>query len=65
VEPASPERRGVSTIDKYAFQLAALIKTEASKSRKQRRTLKQIHKDLKELGFERSYDCVAAFGKVW
>lgn len=65
VEPAYPERRGASAIDKYAFQLAALLKTEASKSRKQRRTLKQIHEDLKELGFEGSYDRVAAFARVW
>lgn len=65
VEPAYPERRGASAIDKYALQLAALLKTEASKSRKQRRTLKQIHEDLKELGFEGSYDRVAAFARVW
>jgi len=65
VEPAYPERRGASAIDKYAFQLAALLKTEASKSRTQRRTLKQIHEDLKELGFEGSYDRVAAFARVW
>jgi hypothetical protein len=30
---------------------------------KQRRTLKQIHEDLKELGFEGSYDRVAAFAR--
>src|SRR5476649_754753 len=65
VEPAYPERRAASAIDKYAFQLAALLKTEASKSRKQRRTLKQIHEDLKELGFEGSYNRVAAFARVW
>jgi AcrR family transcriptional regulator len=64
-EPAYPERRTASAIDKYAFQLSALLKAEASKSRKQRRTLKQIHEDLKELGFEGSYDRVAAFARVW
>ena len=64
-EPAYSERRSASAIDKYAFQLAALLKTEASKNRKQRRTLKQIHEDLKELGFEGSYDRVAAFARVW
>ncbi|HJU99257.1 MAG TPA: hypothetical protein VJ752_01765, partial [Burkholderiaceae bacterium] len=31
----------------------------------QRRTLKQLHEDLKELGFEGSYDRVAAFARVW
>jgi hypothetical protein len=39
--------------------------SEAAKSRKQRRTLKQIHEDLKELGFEGSYDRAAAFARVW
>ena len=52
IEPAYAERRSSRAIDKYAFQLSAFLKTEAAKSRKQRRTLKQIHEDLKELGFE-------------
>ena len=65
IEPAYAERRSTRAIDKYAFQLSALLKTEAAKSRKQRRTLKQIHEDLKELGFEGSYDRVAAFARTW
>jgi AraC-like DNA-binding protein len=64
-EPAYAVRRSRSAIDKYAFQLSAMLKTEAARSRKQRRTLKQIHEDLKELGFEGSYDRVAAFARVW
>ncbi len=39
--------------------------TEAVKSRKQRRTLKQMFLDLKELGYKGSYDRVAAFGRRW
>jgi len=35
-EPSYAERRSPSAIDKYAFQLSALLKTEAAKSRKQR-----------------------------
>jgi AraC-like DNA-binding protein len=65
VEPAYAERCSTRAIDKYAFQLSALLKTEAARTRKQRRTLKQIHEDLKELGFEGSYDRVAAFARVW
>ena len=65
VEPTYSERRSTRAIDKYAFQLSALLKTEAARSRKQRRTLKQIHEDLKELGFEGSYDRVAAFARTW
>lgn len=65
IEPAYSERRSTRAIDKYAFQLSALLQTEAARSRKQRRTLKQIHEDLKELGFEGSYDRVAAFARTW
>ena len=65
IEPAYAERRSTRAIDKYAFQLSALLKTEAARTRKQRRTLKQIHEDLKELGFNGSYDRVAAFARVW
>jgi transposase len=64
-EPAYAERHSRSAIDKYSFQLSAMLKTEAARTRKQRRTLKQIHEDLKELGFEGSYDRVAAFARVW
>src|SRR5450830_1453153 len=65
IEPAYAERRSTRAIDKYAFQLSGMLKDEAAKSRKQRRTLKQIHEDLKQLGFEGSYDRVAAFARVW
>jgi transcriptional regulator with XRE-family HTH domain len=64
-EPSYADRRSPSAIDKYAFQLSGLLKTEAAKSRKQRRTLKQLHEELRELGFEGSYDRVAAFARVW
>ena len=64
-EPSYAERRSPSAIDKYAFQLSAILQAEAAKSRKQRRSLKQIHEELKELGFEGSYDRVAAFARVW
>jgi len=49
----------------FAHKLSAWLKTESTKSRKQRRTLKQIHEDLRELGFEGSYDRVAAFARQW
>jgi transcriptional regulator with XRE-family HTH domain len=39
-EPAYAERQTVSAIDPYAFQPAGWLKTEATKSRKQRRSLK-------------------------
>jgi len=41
------------------------VKAETTKPRKQRRNLKQIHEDLKELGYAGSYDRVAAFARQW
>lgn len=43
------ERRSKRAIDQYAFQLSAILKTEEARLHKQRRALKQIHEDLKEL----------------
>ncbi|MFL5194736.1 MAG: IS21 family transposase [Microvirga sp.] len=65
IEPrfATPERP--SKLDPFAEKLAAWLKTEAGKSRKQRRTLKQVHADLVALGFAGSYSRVAAFARQW
>ena len=65
IEPrfATPERP--SKLDPFAERLAAWLKTEAGKSRKQRRTLKQFHTDLVALGFTGSYGRVAAFAREW
>ena len=64
-EPSYAERRSSSGLDKYSVQLSAWLKAETTKPRKQRRNLKQIHEDLKELGYEGSYDRVAAFARQW
>ncbi len=63
IEPqfATPERQ--SKLDPFAEKLAGWLKTEAAKSRKQRRTLKQMHADLVVLGFEGSYNRVAAIAR--
>ena len=58
-----PERP--SKLDPFAEKLAGWLKTEAAKSRKQRRTLKQLHADLVALGFTGSYNRVAAFAREW
>ena len=65
IEPkfATPERP--SKIDPFAEKLAGWLKTEAGKSRKQRRTMKQLHADLVALGFTGSYARVAAFARRW
>lgn len=60
---AVPERP--SKLDPFADKLAAWLKTETAKSRKQRRTLKQLHNDLVALGYAGSYNRVAAFARQW
>ena len=64
-EPSYAERRSVSGLDKYSVQLSGWLKAETTKPRKQRRNLRQIHEDLKELGYAGSYDRVAAFARQW
>ena len=50
---ATPERQ--SKLDPFAEKLAGWLKAEAGKSRKQRRTIKQLHADRVALGFTGSY----------
>ena len=65
IEPkfSVPERP--SKLDPFADKLAAWLKAEASKSRKQRRPLTHLHADLVALGFTGSYNRVAAFAREW
>jgi len=65
IEPRfmTPERP--SKLDPFADKLAGWLKSEAGKSRKQRRTVKQLHADLVALGFTGSYGRVAAFARDW
>ncbi len=65
VEPKYPIRKTPSKLDDYAVKLTAWLKTEASRGRKQKRSLKQLHSDLVQLGFNGSYDRVVAFAKRW
>jgi len=54
-----------SKLDAFAEKLSAWLRSESGKSRKQRRTLKQIHADLVALGYAGSYGRVAAFARQW
>jgi hypothetical protein len=58
-----PDR--ASKLDAFSDKLSGWLKTEASKPRKQKRTLKQLHGDLVALGFTGSYGRVAAFARDW
>jgi len=64
-EPRYAKRVSPSKLDPFAEKLSGWLKSEASKSRKQRRTLKQMHADLVALGFDGSYGRVAAFARAW
>ena len=49
-EPSYPRRVSSSKLDPYAEKLATWLDIEATKSRKQRRTLRQIHTDSAQKG---------------
>ena len=61
VEPGYPDRRRPSKLDDYAVKLTAWLKVEVSKGRKQKRSLKQLYRDLVQLGYTGSYDCEFRF----
>ena len=54
-----------SKLDPYADKLAQMLRQEAGKSRKQKRTIKQLHADLSAWGYDGSYNRVAAFARDW
>ncbi len=65
VEPSFKVPDRPSKLDPFAEKLSGWLRTEGSKSRKQRRTAKQMHADLVVLGFDGSYGRVAAFVRAW
>ena len=54
-----------SKLDPYADKLSQMLRQEAGKSRKQKRTTKQLYADLATLGYDGSYNRVAAFARDW
>ena len=65
VEPQFQVSGRPSKLDPFAEKLSGWLRTEAKKSRKQKRTVKRLHGDLVALGYEGSYGRVAAFGRDW
>jgi transposase len=65
VEPQFKVSERPSKLDAFADKLSHWLKTEASKSRKQKRTVKQLYADLVALGYDGSYGRVAAFVRSW
>lgn len=65
VEPKSPVPARASKLDAFADKLSGWLVTEIKKSRKERRTAKQMHADLVALSFGGYYERVAAFVRIW
>src|SRR3990172_1643944 len=65
VEPAYPPRKSPSKLGDYADTLTSWLFRESRRHRKQRRTVKQLYRDLVVLGFTGSYDRGAAFSRQW
>jgi transposase len=65
IDPKYPERKTPSKLDDFADKLSAWLKTESTKGRKHKRSLRQLHCDLCALGYQGSYDRVAAFARSW
>ena len=65
VEPQFKVPDRPSKLDPFAEKLTGWLRQEAGKSRKQKRTAKQMHADLVALGFDGSYGRVAAFVRCW
>jgi len=65
VEPRLKVPDRPSKLDAFADKLSGRLKVEAAKSRKRKRTTKQLHADLISLGFDDSYSRVAAFVRDW
>lgn len=65
IEPEYPARKNVSKLDPFAEMLCSWLKREAGRNRKRRRNLKQLYGDLTALGYDGSYDRVAAFARDW
>jgi transposase len=65
VEPKFKVADRPSKLDAFAEKLSGWLRIETGKSRKQRRTAKQMHADLVVLGYDGSYGRVAAFVRAW
>jgi transposase len=65
VEPKFQAPDRPSKLDPYADKLSQMLRQEAGKPRKQKRTIKQLHVDLAALGYDGSHNRVAAFAREW
>jgi transposase len=65
VEPKFKVPDRTSKLSAFADKLAFWLRTDAAKSRKYKRTAKQLHAELVVLGYKGSYGRVASFVREW
>ena len=65
IEPRFKVPERPSKLDVFADKLSGWLRSESGKSRKQKRTVRQLHVDLVSLGYGGSYGRVAAFSRAW
>ena len=65
VEPRFKTPSRPSKLDPYADRLSAWLLAQTRKSRKERRNVKLMYEDLVKLGYDGSYERVAAFARAW
>jgi len=65
VEPQFKVPERPSKLDPFAEKLSGWLRIETGKSRKHKRTVKQMHADLVALGYDGAYGRVAAFVRGW
>jgi len=65
VEPRFQTPTRLSKQDPFAEKLSGWLVKEQRKTRTERHTAKQMHADLVKLGFDRSYERVAALVRAW
>ncbi|HEU0196757.1 MAG TPA: IS21 family transposase [Nevskiaceae bacterium] len=54
-----------SKLDNHAGQLKTWLADAAQQGRKRRRTVRQMYRSLRQLGYTGSYDRVCAFARAW
>ena len=63
--PQYQRRQPPSKLTEFEPTLNSWLHRESRRSRKQRRSVKQLYQDLVGLGYAGSYDRIAAYARVW
>lgn len=64
-EPKYPKRESSSVVDPWSEQLRLWLLADTRRPKRERRSAKQMHADLRAAGYDGSYDRVCAFIRNW